>query len=216
MPSLSNTILAIIQRVLSASVTVENEAVSSIGQGLLVFAAVAPSDTPKDVEVIANKILRLKVWDDEGGGRWKRSVLDLDHQVLLVSQFTLLATTKKGNKPNFHGACPPAVAKEIYASLLQKTRELYVEEKKLSPEAGSAKVQDGVFGEMMEVSLVNDGPVTFEISSPMKQAETPPVAGGGEGNTQGKNKTKVASSNGEGQVKPSEVVIDGGELDEGK
>ncbi|KAG0127450.1 D-Tyr tRNAtyr deacylase-like domain-containing protein [Tuber indicum] len=216
MPSPSNTTLAIIQRVLSASVTVDKEVVSSIGQGLLVLAAVAPYDTPKDVEAIANKILKLKVWDDEGGGRWKRSVLDLDHQVLLVSQFTLLATTKKGNKPDFHGACPPAVAREIYASLLQKTRELYVEEKKLSPEAGSTKVQDGIFGAMMEVSLVNDGPVTFEISSPMKQVETPLGGGGGEGKTQGEKKSKATSSNEEGQVKLSEAVIDGGELNEGK
>ncbi|RPB02482.1 hypothetical protein L873DRAFT_1673095, partial [Choiromyces venosus 120613-1] len=204
---------AIIQRVLSASVTVDKEVVSSIGQGLLVLAAVAADDTPKDVEAIANKLLKLKVWDDESGGRWKRSILDLDYQVLLVSQFTLLATTKKGNKPDFHGACPPAVAKEIYASLLQKTRELYIKERRLSPEAGSTKVQDGVFGAMMEVSLVNDGPVTFEISSPMKQVET---LVGGEGKTQGKKKTKATSSNGEGQVKPSEVVIDGGELNEGK
>ena len=160
---------------------------------------VAPYDTPKDVEAIANKILKLKVWDDEGGARWKRSVLDLNHQVLLVSQFTLLATTKKGNKPDFHGACPPAVAREVYASLLQKTRELYVQEKKLSPEAGTTKVQDGVFGAMMEVSLVNDGPVTFEISSPMKQVETPP---GGEGKTQGERGPKLP--------------LDGGELDKGK
>lgn len=113
-----------------------------------------------------------------------------------MSQFTLLATTKK-NKPDFHGACPPAVAREVYASLLQKTRELYVQEKKLSPEAGIAKVQDGVFGAMMEVSLVNDGPVTFEISSPMKQVETPP----GEGKTQGEGGPKL--------------LLDDGELDKG-
>jgi len=109
----------------------------------------------------------------------------------------LLATTKKGNKPDFHGACPPALAREVYSSLLQKTRELYIQEKKLSPEAGSTKVQDGVFGAMMEVSSVNDGPVTFEISSPMKQVGTPP----GEGKTQGKGGPKLP--------------LDGGELDRG-
>lgn len=96
------------------------------------------------------------------------SVVDMDYQLLLVSQFTLLATIKKGSKPDFHGACPPALAKDIYTSLLHKTRELYAKEEELTQENRNAKVQDGVFGAMMQVALVNDGPVTFEVSTASK------------------------------------------------
>lgn len=100
------------------------------------------------------------------------SILDMDYQVLLVSQFTLLATIKKGSKPDFHGACPPALAKDIYTSLLEKTRVVYMKEKKLAQDDGNMRVQDGVFGAMMQVALVNDGPVTFEISTPPKEKDT--------------------------------------------
>lgn len=152
------------------------------------FSLVAPDDTPKDVESLANKILKLKLWDSEDGSRWKTSVIDMDYQVLLVSQFTLLATIKKGSKPDFHGACPPSLAKDIYTSLLRKTREVYVKEKKLAQEDGNARVQDGVFGAMMQVALINDGPVTFEVSTTPKDKEA--VAGGikTRGKVQGKPK----------------------------
>ncbi|KAF8252599.1 hypothetical protein K440DRAFT_657812 [Wilcoxina mikolae CBS 423.85] len=123
----------------------------------------------KDVETLAGRILRLKIWDDGNGGRWKKSVLDMNYQILLVSQFTLLANTKKGNKPDFHGACPPHLAKDMYLALLDKTRELYIKEKKLDKDEGAKWVQDGVFGAMMQVALVNDGPVTFEINTPAKE-----------------------------------------------
>lgn len=129
----------------------------------------APDDTPLEQDHLVNKILKLKLWDDENGGRWKKSVMDMNYQVLLVSQFTLLATTKKGNKPDFRGACSPQVAKEMYESFVEKTREIYSKEKGLNKENVLEKrVQDGVFGAMMEVPLVNDGPVTFEISTPLK------------------------------------------------
>lgn len=110
------------------------------------------------------------MWDDaETGQKWKKSVLDLDCQVLLVSQFTLFANTKKGNKPDFHGAAPPVMAKELYASLVEKTRELYAKERGVTKEEALLRVQDGVFGAMMEVGIVNDGPVTFEVLSPVKE-----------------------------------------------
>lgn len=113
------------------------------------------------------------MWDDNdgGSGRWKKSVIEMTYQVLLVSQFTLLANTKKGNKPDFHGACPPQIAKDMYMSLLEKTRELYTKERQLPNEEGSRWVQDGVFGAMMQVALVNDGPVTFEINTPPPQQQ---------------------------------------------
>jgi D-tyrosyl-tRNA(Tyr) deacylase len=130
---------------------------------------------------MANRLLKLKVWDDKNGGRWKKSVLDNNYQVLLVSQFTLLANTKKGNKPDFHGACPPHLARDMYQALLEKTRELYIKERKLPTEEGVKWVQDGVFGAMMQVALVNDGPVTFEINT--RQQSTNSTPKGSQGGT---------------------------------
>ncbi|KAM7221359.1 D-Tyr tRNAtyr deacylase-like domain containing protein [Rhypophila decipiens] len=150
---------AILQRVLSASVTVEQEVVSSIGKGVLVFAAVAPGDTEKEAESLAAKVLNMKLWDDDSGGRWKRNVQDINGEVLCVSQFTLLASTKKGNKPDFHGALGGNAAKDLYQLFQRKVQEGYVAD----------RVKDGVFQAMMEVALVNDGPVTLEISASPKE-----------------------------------------------
>ncbi|PBP19669.1 deacylase [Diplocarpon rosae] len=145
---------AILQRVLSASVTVDKQLVSSIGKGILVFAAVAQGDTEKDVDALAAKVLKMRLWDDDAGGRWKQSVQDINGEVLCVSQFTLLASTKKGSKPDFHGALGGERAKELYQLFFSKVQQGY------SPEM----VKNGVFQAMMEVALVNDGPVTLEIS----------------------------------------------------
>ncbi|KAH7350784.1 deacylase [Rhexocercosporidium sp. MPI-PUGE-AT-0058] len=145
---------AILQRVLSASVTADKQLISSIGKGILVFAAVAPGDTEKDAESLATKVLKLRMWDDEAGGRWKHNVQDIDGEVLCVSQFTLLASTKKGSKPDFHGALGGEQAKELYQLFFSKVQQGYKAE----------RVKDGVFQAMMEVALVNDGPVTLEMS----------------------------------------------------
>ncbi|KAM7186306.1 D-Tyr tRNAtyr deacylase-like domain containing protein [Naviculisporaceae sp. PSN 640] len=150
---------AILQRVLSASVTVDKELVSSIGKGVLVFAAVAPGDTEKEAESLAAKVLKMKLWDDESGGRWKKNVQDIEGEVLCVSQFTLLASTKKGSKPDFHGALGGEAAKHLYQLFHRKVQEGYV----------AGRVKDGVFQAMMEVALVNDGPVTIEISASPKE-----------------------------------------------
>ncbi|CAG8982141.1 hypothetical protein HYALB_00003233 [Hymenoscyphus albidus] len=136
---------AILQRVLSASVTVDKQLVSSIGKGVLVFAAVAPGDTEKDVETLAAKVLKMRLWDDEVGGRWKHNVQDIGGEILCVSQFTLLASTKKGSKPDFHGALGGDKAKELYQLFVEKVQKGYVKER--------------------EVALVNDGPVTLEMSA---------------------------------------------------
>ncbi|PMD25386.1 deacylase [Hyaloscypha hepaticicola] len=146
---------AILQRVLSASVTVDKQLISSIGKGILVFAAVAPGDTEKDAEQLASKVLKLRLWDGEDGGRWKQSVQDINGEVLCVSQFTLLASTKRGTKPDFHGALGGDEAKKLYDIFFSKVQEHYKTE----------RVKDGVFQAMMEVALVNDGPVTLEISA---------------------------------------------------
>lgn len=148
---------AILQRVLSASVTVDSVTVSSIGKGILVFAAVAPGDTQKDADSLAAKVVKMRLWDDEAGGRWKCNVQDINGEVLCVSQFTLLASTKKGSKPDFHGALGGDEAKELYQRFVTKVQQA------LDPERPE-KVKDGVFQAMMQVALVNDGPVTLEIS----------------------------------------------------
>ncbi|KXJ92054.1 D-Tyr tRNAtyr deacylase-like domain-containing protein [Microdochium bolleyi] len=157
---------AILQRVLSASVTVDKEVVSSIGKGVLVFAAVAPGDTEKEADSLAAKVLKMKLWDDESdGGKWKHNVQEINGEVLCVSQFTLLASTKKGNKPDFHGSMAPTEARQLYEYFFSKVQSGYVPD----------RVKNGVFQAMMEVALVNDGPVTLEITA----TPPPPKQNGG-------------------------------------
>ncbi|PNY28407.1 D-tyrosyl-tRNA(Tyr) deacylase, partial [Tolypocladium capitatum] len=151
---------AIIQRVLSASVTVDKEVISSIGRGVLVFAAIAPGDTEREINSIASKVLKMRLWDDEAGGKWKKSVTDIGGEVLCVSQFTLLAQTKKGTKPDFHGAMNPKEASRLYHCFVQRVKDGYSAE----------RVQDGRFQDMMEVALVNDGPVTLELQAGASKA----------------------------------------------
>ncbi|EXJ89843.1 D-tyrosyl-tRNA(Tyr) deacylase [Capronia epimyces CBS 606.96] len=151
---------AILQRVLSSSVTVNDQVVSAIGKGVLVLAAIGPNDTKKDADAMASKVLKMKLWPDENGANWKKSVQDIEGDILCVSQFTLLASTKKGSKPDFHGAAKPEVAKELYDYFLSRVRDQHP----------AGRVKDGVFQAMMQVSLVNDGPVTLEIdTSPAKK-----------------------------------------------
>lgn len=128
---------------------------SSIGKGLLVFAAVAKDDTEKEADAMASKILKTKLWDDETGGRWKRNVKDINGEVLCVSQFTLYATTAKGNKPDFHKSAGASQAKTLYDRFYSRIEEAYSTE----------KVKNGVFQAMMDVGLVNDGPVGVDYRS---------------------------------------------------
>lgn len=140
---------AILQRVLSSSVTVNDQVVSAIGKGILVLAAIGPDDSKKDAESMASKVLKMRLWPDESEDNWKKSVQDIEGEVLCVSQFTLFASTKKGSKPDFHGAAKPEIAKELYDHFLSSLRAKYPPE----------RVKDGVFQAMMQVALVNDGPV---------------------------------------------------------
>ncbi|KAI5306229.1 D-tyrosyl-tRNA(Tyr) deacylase [Ascosphaera pollenicola] len=139
---------AILQRVKSASVTVDDKLVSSIGRGVLVLAGVGQHDTTKDADSLANKIVKLRLWPD-GDAQWKKSVQDIQGEILCVSQFTLLATTKKGNKPDFHAAAGPLPAKELYDYFVSRVMAL----------SAAERVKEGVFQAMMDVALVNDGPV---------------------------------------------------------
>ncbi|KAI7456885.1 hypothetical protein KC357_g2581 [Hortaea werneckii] len=143
----------VIQRVKSASVTVDGQLISQIAKGILVFAAIGNDDTPKEAESMASKVLKMKFWDDDEGGRWKKSVTDIEGEVLCVSQFTLYASTKKGNKPDFHKSAPAQKGKELYDHFISNVRKQYQED----------RVKDGVFQAMMDVGIVNDGPVGVDF-----------------------------------------------------
>lgn len=141
---------AVIQRVTSASVSVGGHAVGSCGAGLLVLLGVAEGDGPADAERLAGKVARLRVFED-AAGRFDRSVLDTGGDVLVVSQFTLLADTAKGNRPSFTGAARPDVAEPVVERFCEALRTLGV------------PVETGRFGARMAVELVNDGPVTIVL-----------------------------------------------------
>ncbi|KAJ9193310.1 hypothetical protein DTO166G4_5385 [Paecilomyces variotii] len=182
---------AILQRVTSASVTVDKQLISSIGRGILVFAAIGKDDTEKDAESLAAKVLKAKLWPDDSGSTWKKSVQDVQGEVLCVSQFTLMATMKKGNKPDFHSAADPESARKLYDHFYNKVRDLYQAD----------RVKNGVFQAMMEVELKNDGPVTIEINTNLpkpEKKETPSAQG-----SEGKGKEKSTESK-EGESKGSQ------------
>ena len=142
----------VIQRVTSASVSVGGQVVGQIANGLLVFAGVADGDGPADIEYIASKVHGLRIFGDEHG-RMNRSVADAGGDVLLISQFTLLADTRRGRRPGFEGAADPVAAKRDYEALADRLRQL------------GLKVEMGIFQADMQVSLVNDGPVTILLDS---------------------------------------------------
>jgi D-aminoacyl-tRNA deacylase len=143
---------AVVQRVTSAAVTVAGRTVGSIGHGLLVFVGVEKHDTPADAEYIAGKVSALRVFEDEAR-HMNRSVLDVGGAVLVVSQFTLAADCRKGRRPSFDDAAPPAVAKPLYEEVVSMLKR------------GGLTVATGEFQATMRVSLVNDGPVTLLLDS---------------------------------------------------
>jgi D-aminoacyl-tRNA deacylase len=143
----------VLQRVSSARVTVDGRVTGEIGRGLLLLQGVAPADTATDGEWLAQKITRLRIFPDEAG-LMNRSVTDIVGGILLVSQFTLLASMRKGTRPSFNDAAPPDLARSLY-DLFQS---------QLAAALG-APVATGEFGAMMQVSLVNDGPVTLILDS---------------------------------------------------
>ena len=141
---------AVLQRVSRASVLVGDEVVGEIGLGLCVLLAVGRSDRADEATRLAGKTARLRVFEDEDG-RFDRSLLDIGGEALVVSQFTLLGDTAKGNRPSFVDAAPPEDAEPLYERFCEELRRLGV------------PVQTGVFGARMAVELVNDGPVTIVL-----------------------------------------------------
>lgn len=147
----------VIQRVTHASVTVENEVVGQISQGLLVLLGIEAQDTLEDLEWILNKTLNLRIFNDQEG-IMNRSLLELDAELLVISQFTLMAATKKGNRPSYIRAAKHNVATPLYETFCQKAEERM-----------GKVVAKGVFGADMKVDLRNDGPVTIQIDSKNKE-----------------------------------------------
>ncbi len=143
----------LIQRVRSASVDIDGRRFSEIGAGLLVFVGVGTDDTPEDAEYLAGKLVRLRIFDDQAGVM-NLDVVQIGGQVLAVSQFTLLASTRKGNRPSYVRAAPEAISKPLYESFVRRVEELL-----------GRKVPTGRFGAEMQVSLVNDGPATIWMDS---------------------------------------------------
>lgn len=143
----------IIQRVSTASVTIENQKVASIGTGLLVLLGIVNEDTQDDIQWLSRKIVNLRIFEDENEVM-NRSLLDVEGEVIVVSQFTLHASTKKGNRPSYIKAAKPDVAIPLYESFIAQ----------LEKDLGK-RVQTGRFGADMKVELLNDGPVTIIIDS---------------------------------------------------
>lgn len=147
----------VIQRVSEASVSVDNNIISSIGVGLLVLVGIEESDNEEDSSWIANKISSLRIFSDEEGVM-NRSVIDIDGEIMVVSQFTLHAKTKKGNRPSYIKAAKSEIAIPMYKQFIN---DLFISTGK--------KIQSGSFGANMQVAMLNDGPVTIIIDSKNKE-----------------------------------------------
>lgn len=143
---------AVIQRVTHASVTVDGETVGTCGQGLMILLGIAQGDTEADADRLLAKILKCRIFADENG-KINRSVQDIGGEMLIISQFTLLANYKHGNRPDFLGAAPPAEANRLY--------EYFAD----GAAAALSHVGRGIFGADMQVSLCNDGPMTIVMDS---------------------------------------------------
>lgn len=148
---------AILQRTQAASVTVDGQTTASISHGMLILLGVTPSDTEEDIQWLAKKIANLRIYNDEAG-LMNRSLINVGGDAIVVSQFTLFASTKKGNRPSYLGAARPEQAEPMYERFVEAL------EKHLGKKVGK-----GIFGADMKVSLLNDGPVTIWIDTQNKE-----------------------------------------------
>jgi D-aminoacyl-tRNA deacylase len=148
--------IAVIQRVSESSVTINNQVKSRIGKGLMVLLGIEEADNPEDIDWLSRKIIHLRVFNDTAGVM-NESILDHDGDILLISQFTLHASTKKGNRPSYIKAAKPEIAIPLYEKMVHALAILLGKE-----------VKTGEFGADMKVSLINDGPVTIIIDSKNK------------------------------------------------
>ena len=146
----------VIQRVKKASVSVDDKVVGSILQGLLVFLGIEDEDDEQDIQWSVRKLINMRIFADEAG-KMNRSLLDVGGQILLISQFTLHASTKKGNRPSFIKAAKPDYANKLYESFRDQLRDMHI------------GVATGIFGALMDIELINDGPVTIILDSKKKE-----------------------------------------------
>ena len=144
--------IALLQRVLEAQVRIDGAVVAAVGPGLLVFVAVRPVDAAESVDKLLHRVLKYRVFSDEAG-KMNLSLAQIDGDLLLVPQFTLAADTRHGLRPGFSTAAAPEQGRRLFDALVQAAR------------AQHARVQSGIFGTHMQVSLVNDGPVTFWLET---------------------------------------------------
>lgn len=142
----------ILQKVTEASVTVSDEIVGQIGQGYLLFIGIISGDTSAQAALLAEKIAKIRLFDSERGKINDHSIVDIQGEILVVSQFTLAGSVEKGNRPDYSAAATPDDAKVLYEYFVRKLSEF-----------GVQKVETGEFGEYMDVSLINDGPVTLVL-----------------------------------------------------
>ena len=142
----------LVQRVSRASVSVNDKIVGKIGPGLVVFLGVAQGDSKEDASYLANKVVNLRIFADEAG-KFALSALETRGDILIISQFTLLADSRKGRRPSFTEAAPPDLAKELYEFFVEQVRST------------GLKVETGLFQEHMLVEIYNDGPVTISLES---------------------------------------------------
>jgi len=148
---------ALVQRVREARVSVDEEVVAAIGPGLLVLVGIAPDDAPPDRDWLVRKLVELRIFDDECGAM-NHAIGDVGGDILAVSQFTLFASTRKGNRPSWSGAAPPDIARPRFDEVVRA----------LAARLGKP-VPSGVFGARMQVALVNDGPVTIALDSRQRE-----------------------------------------------
>lgn len=144
----------LLQKVSQSSVSVDSAVIGSIGQGYLLFVGILEGDTKKDVEILAQKISKLRLFDGPEGKINDKNILDIGGEILVVSQFTLAGKTEKGNRPDYTAAAKPDFAKELYELFVSSLLEI-----------GVRNVQTGTFGAHMNVELVNEGPVTLILES---------------------------------------------------
>ena len=144
---------ALILRVSSGSVIVENKTVGSIQKGLVVLLGVTHSDSEKDIDFIINKIVNLRIFGNEENDNFEKSVKEIEGEILIISQFTLYADMKKGRRPSFINSAKSDFAEEIYNKFIEKIKE------------ENLLIQTGIFGAKMQVKIINEGPVTLILSS---------------------------------------------------
>ena len=147
----------VIQRVIKSSVSIDNKIYSSINKGLLILIGIENADNQEDIDFLVKKILNLRIFDDENG-IMNKSIMEIDGEILCVSQFTLHASTKKGNRPSYIKAAKPDISIPLYETFSQNLASAFGKE-----------IKTGVFGANMQIELINDGPVTIIIDSKNKE-----------------------------------------------